>query len=159
MEQRVFSKCLKCIVAGIGVCGLIIYALIIPALGKTIAEHNPEFAYCYWPWLGFIWISGIPCYAVLVFAWKVAANIGMDQSFSNSNAEMFKWISILAAVDSAFFFAGNILMLLLNMSHPGIVLLSFMIVFIGVAVAIAAAALSYLIKKAAILQDQSDWTI
>lgn len=159
MEQVKFSRWLKCIIVGIGICGLIIYALVIPTFGKTIAEQSPEFAYCYWPWLCFIWATSIPCYAVLVFAWRIATNIGLDRSFSDSNAKLLKWISMLAIGDSAFFFAGNILMLLLNMSHPSIVLLSFIVVFIGVAVAIAAAALSYLVKKAAVLQEQSNWTI
>ena len=45
------------------------------------------------------------------------------------------------------------------MSHPGVVLASFVVVFVGVAVAVASAALSHLVKKAAALQEQSDWTI
>ena len=50
-------------------------------------------------------------------------------------------------------------MAFLNMNHPGILLLSWLFVFAGVAVAVAAAVLSHLIKKAAALQEQSDWTI
>ena len=45
------------------------------------------------------------------------------------------------------------------MSHPGVALFSLIVVFAGVAVAVAAAALSYLVKKAAVLQEQSDLTI
>ncbi len=162
MEQKTLSKWLKCIIIGTGLCGLVIYAFVIPTLGQTIAEQiadqNPKFTY-FQPWLCFIWISGIPCYAVLFFAWKIATNIGLDCSFSAENAKLLKWISISAAGDVAFFFVGNIIMLLLNMNHPVIVLFSFIIVFVGIAVAVAAAALSHLVKKAAVLQEQSDWTI
>ena len=49
--------------------------------------------------------------------------------------------------------------LLLNINHPSIALCSLLVVFAGVAVAIAFAALSHLVLKAEVLQDQSDWTI
>ena len=49
--------------------------------------------------------------------------------------------------------------LLFNMSHPSIVIMSFFIVFVGIVISIASAVLSHLVKKAAILQEQSDWTI
>ena len=50
-------------------------------------------------------------------------------------------------------------MLFTNMSHSGVALFSLLIVFAGVAVAVAAAALSHLVQKAAVLQEQSDLTI
>ena len=159
MEQLTLSKWLKGIIIGIGICGLVILFLVIPSYGQSLAVENPEYAYCYWPWMIFLCVAGIPCYVVLVFAWKVASNIGKDRSFSHENARLFQWISYVAAIDSVYFFAGNIVLLLLNMSHPGVTLLSFIIVFVGVAVTVASAALSHLVKKAAALQEQSDWTI
>ena len=86
-------------------------------------------------------------------------NIGKDRSFSMDNARLLQRISRLAAGDAVFFFLGNVLLLLLNMSHPGVVLAALVIVFVGVAVAVAAAVLSYLVQKAAALQEQSDLTI
>ena len=49
--------------------------------------------------------------------------------------------------------------LLLNMNHPGILLAAFFVALVGIAIAIAAAMLSHLIRKAAKLQDESDWII
>ena len=46
----------------------------------------------------------------------------------------------------------NIVLIFLNMSHPGVLIASFVVVFVGVAVAVASAALSHLVKKAAVLQ-------
>ncbi|MFR8207704.1 DUF2975 domain-containing protein [Hominenteromicrobium sp.] len=83
----------------------------------------------------------------------------MTSPLQKKNASLLKSISILSALDAGFFFVGNIVLLLLNMSHPGVVLASFVVVFVGVAVAVASAALSHLVKKAAALQEQSDWTI
>lgn len=160
MKQESLSKWLKFIILGVGICGLIVYALAVPVLGQSIAAAgNGVFDNCYWPWLIFIWTTGIPCCVALVLAWKIAANIGADMSFSLKNASLLKWISILAAGDAAFFFMGNVILWLLNMNHPSIVLFSLLVVFAGVAVAVASAVLSHLVEKAAALQDQSDWTI
>ena len=131
----------------------------MPMYGLSLRSLYPEFANRFWPWVIFIWVSGIPCFTVLIYAWKIATNIGNDQSFTDQNAVLLKNISILSALDAAFFFVGNVVLLFLSMSHPGVVIASLVIVFVGVAVAVASAALSHLVKKAAVLQEQSDWTI
>ena len=56
-------------------------------------------------------------------------------------------------------FRRNVLFWLIGMNHPGILLLCFVVTLIGIGFSVAAAALSHLIRKAADLQDQSDWTI
>lgn len=159
MEQKVLSRWLKGIIIGTVLCGLAVYAAVVPTLADYMLEGYPEFAAAELPWKIFIWSSGIPCFTVLFFAWKIASNIGMDRSFIDENAKNLKWISCLAAGDALFFFLGNILLLFLNMNHPGIVLASSIIVFIGAAVSVASAVLSHLVKKATALQEQSDLTI
>ena len=159
MEQKSFSKWLKLILIGVAVCGLVVYALVIPMYGLSLRSLHPEFSNRFWPWLLFLWVSGIPCFMVLYYSWRIAANIGNDQSFTAQNASLLKSISVLSIWDAGFFFAGNIVLLLLNMSHPGVTIASFAVVFVGVAAAVASAALSHLTKKAAVLQEQSDLTI
>ena len=159
MEQQKLAKWLKVIVIGIAICGIFIYAFIIPGYGKLIVKDYPEFAYCYQPWLIFISLTAIPCYAALYLAWKIFSNIGNDRSFSKENADYLKWISWLAAFDAAFFFGGNVVLFFLGMNHPGIFLYSLIVVFAGVAIAVAAAALSHLVLKAASLQEESDLTV
>lgn len=160
MGQTTLSKWLKFIIIGVGLCGLVVYGIVIPVFGQFVAAYEQGvYDHCFWPWLIFIWVTAVPCYMVLIFAWKIANNIGIDKSFSAANAKYLKWISVLAAADAAFFFIGNIVYLFLNMNHPGVVLFSLLVVFAGVAVAIASAALSHLVLKAEVLQEQSDWTI
>lgn len=159
MEQKTLSKWLKLILLGVAICGLIVYVAVIPMYGLSLRSLYPEFSNRFWPWLLFIWISVIPCFMVLYYGWKISTNIGNDQSFTEQNASLLKSISVLSALDAGFFFVGNIVLLLLNMSHPGVVLASFVVVFVGVAVAVVSAALSHLVKKATALQEQSDWTI
>ena len=159
MEQKKLAGWLKAIVIGIAICGIFIYVLIIPGYGKMLAEEYPEFACCYQPCLIFISCTALPCCLALYFAWKIFTNIGNDDSFSKENADYLKWISWLAAGDAAFFFLGNIILFLLGMSHPAAGLYSLFIVFAGIAVSVAAAALSHLVLKAAKLQEDSNLTI
>lgn len=159
MEQKTLSNWLKGIIIGIGVCGLIIYGKIVPMLGFMAVMAHDELFYMLYPWLGFIWLSALPCYGVLLCGWKIAVNIGKGNAFCMKNATLFKWISALAIGDTAYFFVGNIVLLMLNMNHPSVVLCSLFVEFFGVAVAIAAAVMSHLVKKAAVLQDESDLTI
>ena len=159
MEQKTLSKWLKLILLGMGICGLAVYLAVVPSFGDSLRSQYPEFAGRYWPWLIFIWVSGIPCYAVLVLGWRIAANIGRDASFSLETARFLRSIAVLAALDAAYVFLGNLAMLFLDMSHPGVVLLSLLVVFAGAAVAVAAGALSHLVQKAALLQEENDLTI
>ena len=159
MEQEKLAKWLKVIIIGIAVCGIFIYAFLIPGYGEMIVHDYPEFAYCYTPWLIFITLTAVPCYIALFFAWKIFTNIGKDNSFSKDNAKYLKWISWLAAGDAAYFFIGNVVLFFLGMNHPGIFLYSLIVVFAGIAISVAAAALSHLVLKAALLQEESDLTV
>ena len=159
MAQGNLSKWLKFIIIGVGACALFVYSVVLPMYGRDAAAGYPEFAYCYRPWLWFLWGTGLPVLVALTLCWRIASNIGRDRSFSHDNARLLKWISWLAAADAGYFLIGNIVLLLLSMSHPGITLLSFLVVFCGVAVSVAAAALSHLVLKAADLEEQSELTI
>lgn len=159
MKQAALSKWLKLMIAGVGICGVIVYAAVVPMLAGTMVVEYPELSYCRWPWMILLWITAVPCFIALIFAWKIAGNIGADRSFSVANAKLLKWISGLAAADTAIFFAGNLIYWLLNMNHPGIALFSLLVDFAGVAISVVFAVLSHLVLKAAELQDQSDLTI
>ena len=159
MNQQKLAAWLKGIVIGIGLCGLIVYFVILPTYGESLHASYPEFAGWHWPWLIFLWLTAIPCYIALVLGWRIAANIGQDRSFSVENARLLQRIACLAAIDTGYFFLGNVVFALLSMSHPGILLLSLLICFAGVVVTVAAVCLSHLVRKAADLQEQSDLTI
>lgn len=159
MEQKTLSKWISVVLIGAALIGFVIFFVLIPVYGKTLLNAYPEFSNCYWPWLIFLWLFSIPCYAAIITGLKISNRIGMDLSFSMENAEALKMISYLAAGDTLFFALGNIAMLLLDMSHPGIMVGALLISFVGFAVSIAAAALSHLVKKAAIMKEENDFTI
>lgn len=159
MSQKGLANSLKAVIIGIGICGLIVYLYFIPAWGKAILNSAPQYEYCYLPWMIFIWITAIPCYLVLICGYRIAVEIGRDNSFSAINAKLLKYISGLAAFDSVFLFVGSGVFYVLDMSHGGLMLLCIMVVFAGVAVTVAAAALSHLVYKAAALREETELTI
>lgn len=159
MSQKGLANSLKAVMIGIGICGLIVYFNFIPACGKAILYNAPEYEYCYLPWLIFLWITAIPCYLVLICGYRIAVEIGRDNSFSIINARLLKYISGLAAFDSVFLFAGSGIFYALGMSHGGLMLFCVLVVFGGIAVTVAAAALSHLVYKAAALKEETELTI
>jgi len=148
MNQKTLSIWMKTILAGLGVIGAVVYLWLVPWGFRSSL-----------PWEIFLWVSGLPCYAVLFFGWGIATRIGQDRSFCPENARGLRNISRLAAADSAWFFAGHLVLAIMGESAWGNVLLSLIIVFIGCAISVAAAVLSHLVLKAAALQEQSDLTI
>ncbi len=159
MEQQRLVRWLKLLVILAAVCGLFLCAVVLPLVGKDLAEAYPEYAYCFLPWLIFLWILAVPCFIALFLAWKIFTNIEKDHSFCMENASYLQRISYLAAGDAVVLAVGNILFLLMNMSHPSVLLVSLLIVFVAIAISVAAAVLSHLVRKAALLQEQSDLTI
>ncbi len=159
MTQKSLSRWLKGIIAGIAICGGAIYGGLLPMFGRDLVDANPEFAYCYYPWLAVLWISAIPCYLVLYNGLKITVEIARDNSFSMENACYLKRICMFALADSVYFFIANLVLFFLNMNHPSILLMSLFVDFGGVAVAVTAAALSHLVHKAAEIQQENKLTI
>jgi hypothetical protein len=132
---------------------------VIPSWGRGIIVTNPEFGGWFWPWLIFAWLVALPCYAILVFVWKVSGSVMSETVFTFQTAKWVKTGAVLLLSDAVFLFAGNIVLLLLNMNHPGILLLSVIGDIFAVALALLAAVLSRYLTKAAVLQEESEGTL
>ena len=159
MSQAKLSRWLKAIMVGAEIGIAIVYFLIIPVIGKDIVAANPEFAYCYWPWLIFLWTTSVPLYVAAVFGWKIAREIGLDNSFSRENAVSLKRISQLAVADTIYFFIGIVVFSVLNMIHSSIVIAAFFVLCVGIVIIIVSAGLSHLVYKAAKMREENELTI
>ena len=159
MEQKTLSKWISLVLIGAALIGFVIFFVIVPVYGQSLLRAYLEFSNRFWPWLIFLWLFAIPCYAAIIVGLRISNRIGLDQSFSMENADSLKLISYLAAGDTLFFALGNCALLLLNMSHPGVMVAALFISFIGFAIAIASAALSHLVRKAAVIKEENDFTI
>ena len=159
MEQLSLSKWLKAIAIGIGICGLIVYLLISPALGYNLFRDNIDMSNWYWPWLIFVTIIAIPCYMSLFEFWKICCEVGRDNSFSRENAKSLKRISQLVIIGCIILIIGNVVLFFLNINHPGIAIIMLIILFVGIAIAVFAATLSHLILNACKLKEENELTI
>lgn len=159
MKQESLAAWLKGIIVGVFLCGLILCFYVLPFWGREVIEGNLKLEQGFLPWLILLWIASLPCFGVLILGWKVAGEIGADQSFSEKNARYLKYVSILALTTSAFVFLGNLLYFILGFSRLGILFLSCIAAFVGVAVSVACALISHLVYKAARMQEENELTI
>ncbi len=159
MSSKTLCGWVRVAAVAVAVCFLLLLGFIIPVLGSDITAAYPEFKAWYLPWLAFLWAAALPCFVVLVFVWKVSAAIKNEEVFTLQTAKWIKNSAILLFCDVGFFFAGNVVFLLLGMSHPGVLLSSLLVEVLGIALALAAAVLARYITKAALLQEESDGTI
>ena len=159
MEQKNMAVLMKIVIVIMGIVGIICFADIIPGLGRYFVDEYKEFSGWYMPWLIFLDLLAIPFYAILVLGWIVSSEIGRDKSFSDKNAKLIKAASVITLSASVYFFVGNMVLFFLQKNHPGVILASILVVFVGFAVTVGFALLSHLIMKAAKLQEQNDLTI
>lgn len=157
MDQKKLSIWLKAIAVGCGLCGLALFGFILPRYLAYAAEEVPDLPLT--AWLIFMGVLAIPCYAVLVCIWRMADEIGRDNSFSEQNARLLKYIALLAGADSALLLIGNLIFLATKHSVPTLALASAFVCFLGLAISVGAACLSHLIHKAATQQEDGDMTV
>lgn len=152
MDSKKLCNWLKGVILGLGVAGAVFYGYVIPFLKKKLFESMSA----YTPWLVFLLLTAVPCYAVLVIGWRISNRIGNNNSFCMENAKGLSTVSYLALIDTAYFFVGSIVMMFCGISRIEVLFMSVVIVFIGVAIGVAAAALSHLVRKAALLKQEND---
>jgi len=156
MSQKSLSVWLKIAIIIFAVGGLCVYGYILPSWGQDIAEIYPEFAYCYVPWLVFLTLTALPLYAALCIAYRFVFEIKKDNTFCEANAKRLKIIAVLLFTDACYYFAGNLVFGFLGMNHPGIVLVSAAITFIGIFAAAAAGVFSHILLKSVTIKNEND---
>ncbi|MBQ1817819.1 MAG: DUF2975 domain-containing protein [Clostridia bacterium] len=161
MNQKTLSVLLKVVIIGVALCAAFVYCFLVPEMGYSLANAGDgEFADLYTPWLVVICITALPVAVALVLAWLIAANIGRGRSFCAENAKYLAVISVLALADSVYFFTASMaLMFITKVGHPSVLIFTLMVCFVGVAICVAAAALSHYARKAYELEKQNELTI
>ena len=159
MERMELAKWLKIVIAFAALLGMFLCFIIAPLLGREIAFEFPELSYLFWPCLIFIWITACPFYFALYKGWQMCQEIAIDNSFCRENARRLKEISRLALFECVMYLVALIGLLVLNLLHPSILLMILFILFVGISIAVVAAALSHLVEKVCDLKEENDLTI
>lgn len=158
-KQQRLARCLRALTI-LGWCGCGVLAFFVaPVTAEESAWMEPTLAWLQWPGLICFWAAMIPVVLALWHAWKIFGEIGRDNSFCLENARRLKIISRLALGDTVACLVGLVLLLCLGAMPPGLFLLLLAVIGMGAAIAVAAAALSHLTRKAAAIQDENDLTI
>ncbi|HAS37298.1 MAG TPA: DUF2975 domain-containing protein [Ruminococcaceae bacterium] len=156
ISLKTIAGSLKFIIVAMGLCAFAIQSVISLMLIVSDAEEIDAIRI---PWMAFLWSTAIPMIPALIYSWKTASNIGKNKAFCLDNAKNLKNIAISSISDAALVLVGNIVYLLLDISHPSVLLFSCVIVLVGIAIFIAAMGLSQLIRNAAELQEETELTI
>ena len=160
MQPKKFSLMMKAVIIALAVFGAGFYFYFVPEALKVI-DNVKLFTdkTLFLPWLLLIVLTCIPCYAVLILAWKMAQSVQADKQFSHKNSGRLKKIALCALADTAFFFIGSLVYWALGINIPIVVVMAAIILFVGIAFAAAADVLAGMVEKAAILQEENDLTI
>lgn len=159
MKRSELSKWLRVITVVGAALLAVVCIFFIPSVGKRVAFYNPEFAYLYWPCLVTVWLSALAVLYACFLLWEMAGAIGREQTFSEENARRLKIISRLALGDVLLYAVLTVFLLIVGAMHPGILLFFIGILFIGIAIAVIAAMLSYMVEKGTAMQQENDLTI
>ncbi len=159
MKQKELSRWLRVVVVIGWVACALLSVVVMPKLATDAAMDLPEFSHLAMPCLAIFWLGMVPVVLALWYAWRIFGEIGRDNSFCKENARRLRIISGLALADTMLCIVSILVLLFLGALHPSIFLLMLLIAVIGAGLTVAAAALSHLTLKAAILQEDSDLTI
>lgn len=147
----------------IELCGLTVCALWYPysfsliKIGLLGSELSELTSIQSWGLLSFYWAVSIPCFVILIIAWKISVYIKTEQLFTIKVANMIKLCALILLIDLGIFLIGNIIFLLLKINDFAIIY--FFLIIGGLVLSILLSVLSYYVAKAAELKEISDGTV
>lgn len=153
----------RCSIVIIALCGLTVCALWYPysfsliKVGLINSKLSELTVAQSWGLLSFYWAVSIPCFAILIIAWKISTHIKTEQLFTSKVAKMIKLCALMLLIDLSVFCMGNIIFLLLKMNDFAIIY--FFLMIGGLVLSVFLSVLSHYVAKAAELQEISDGTI
>ena len=156
MSKKAIDISIKAIIILLGITGLLCCILMKRILDYMLPGFSPM---THRLWLYALYLCALPCFASLVPAWMIAGNIGNNKSFCIENALYTKAIGVLMLADTALVLITNTLLFLIGRSFFALFISFSLIISLFLAVSICAIALSSLLENAAVLQNQSDYTI
>jgi len=159
MSSRTLGLLMRLSVIAAAICGLFLCVFIIPSIGESIIGASPEYSSWFWPWAIFSWLVALPCFAILIYIWKVSRSVIQETVFTFLTAKWVMTGAVLLLGDAAFLLLGNVIFIFLGMNHPGILLIAVIGDIFAVALALLAAVLSRYLTKAAVLQEESEGTL
>lgn len=109
MKRKSMATILQVILVVLAALGLLFFFVVLPVVGKGMAESAPEFGHMYWPCLLWAWVFALPVFAALVPAWQIFGTIReKGKAFCHENARRFHLISLCAFASGTVVLCGLI---------------------------------------------------
>lgn len=165
MKNQTASTLLLAILTCLGVFGLAFFIWILPDTIRLVLDlsvydtYGTRFTTFYYAWIGFAWGAAIPCYAALYFAIRVALRMGNGEAFSRPTARYINRFAMCALIDACFVLVANVVLSILNLSHPGVFLFFVLVELFGVAICILFRILAAFVLQAAVLREEQELTV
>ena len=150
---------MKLAAVAMAVIGALVAFVLVPVAARAMLWEYPERGAWYWPGMIYAWAVLAPGFCGLWEFWKICVRIGQNDSFSRGNAQSLFRICGLALGMAALLVAGAAALCILRMGQPGLLLLMLGGAAACAIVALLACALGQLVRRAAVLQSESELTI
>lgn len=138
------------------VCGL---AFVLPDLANYFEETAPEFAYLKKPLIAGIYFTGIPFFVAVYNVFKLFKMVEEGNIFNEKSLDSLKLISKCSISEIIIYGLGLIFLYLNNAMQPGIILISFLIMFTGFAIYIFIEILKELLIQVVEIKTENELTI
>lgn len=163
MNTVKLSLVVKGAIIALGVCGLFMcvvwypFSISLSTMGVVSAKPSLSQSVELWTQLAFYWAVSVPCFIVLIFAWKITGAIRNDEVFSYKVVNIIKKSATLLVIDIVVFLIGNIVFLALGWNDFAICY--FIIAVIGLVVVSILLVLSHFVIKAIELKEETEGLI
>lgn len=160
MKQKEMSNYLKMITTGIAILLLLFVVWFLPTVLKDVLyELGGKAGYS--GVIALIWATAIPCFLCLGIFWGICTRIGKDRSFTMDNADALKKMSFLMMGDSVVYVVFLLWYFVVGWAKQAVWLVFPIVlgIFICVTLSILCAALSHLVQKASVMQEEQELTI
>ncbi|WP_026673422.1 DUF2975 domain-containing protein [Alkalihalobacterium bogoriense] len=157
--ERQRTLFLKIVIILLGITVVALCVLWLPWLARNAAEQAPEFAYLKYPVLLGLYVTAVPFFMALHQAWQLLNYIEKNAAFSELSVSTLNKIKYCGNAIAFLYAVGTILLLTQNALHPGVAIISFLVMFTSVVIAVFAAVLQKLLKNALKIKSENELTI
>ncbi len=163
MNTFKLSLLVKGAIIALGLCGLFMcvvwypFSISLSAMGVVSANPSLSQNIELWTQLIFYWVVSVPCFIVLIFAWKITGSIKNDEVFSHKVVNLIKKCAAVLVIDIVVFLVGNIIFLAVGWNDFAIVY--FMIAVVGLIIVSVLLTLSHFAEKAVELKEETEGLI
>ena len=152
---------IRCVVIIVGIVGVWFCFIGYPTFSLIESGFNPEYTTNYtMQWvqfgvqMGFHLITSIPCFAILVMAWKLSTCVKKDETFSDRTKKLLQISAITLFIDLSVFAVGNIVLYFLKWN---VFFKLYVILFIiGLAIATVLAIAAHYVGQAAAIREENE---